>query len=407
MIATGPLRKDALGRGCQIEKGRILVDGWVRDRCPYIGDLAVTDLSLDVAAPYWQLQRSMLRWFGDAQHADGAIPASPYDGGRLVLFDYNAYWLQTLYAYTLHSGDLALTRLTWPHVRALMRWYKQRTTKNGVVVNRDSDGDYAFIGRKGTIVAYYNAQYALALTQAVQLARWIGETADVAGWQRSAKRLEASFDRTFWDRSAGAYRDTSTDSDTHPQDGNAFAVIAGLATRQQALSALGYLSAHNQRAYGNVLSDSTVWNHRYWGDDATDRVVPFMSYHEVVARFEQGLTQSALELIRREWGYMIDHGPRATMWETISTNGRPAGKLPSWAHGWSSGAAPALTEYVLGVRSTSPGYATFTVKPHPGDLTWAKGTVPTPHGPIHVGWKVHEGRLALRVDGPAGTRYER
>ena len=57
---------------------------------------------------------------------------------------------------------------------------------------------------------------------------------------------------------------------------------------------------------------------------------------------------------------------------------------PSWEHGWSSGAAPALTTYVLGVQPTSPGFATFTVTPHPGGLDSARGVVPTPRGPIRV-----------------------
>ena len=32
------------------------------------------------------------------------------------------------------------------------------------------------------------------------------------------------------------------------------------------------------------------------------RVYPFISYFEVIARFETGLDSSALALIRREWG---------------------------------------------------------------------------------------------------------
>src|ERR1043166_7687177 len=72
-----------------------------------------------------------------------------------------------------------------------------------------------------------------------------------------------------------------------------------------------------------------------------------------------------------------------------------------------SGAAPALTEYVLGVIPTAPGFAEFTVRPHVGDLKWAYGTVPTPHGPIRVSWQVDDGRLQLDVRAPAGTRWSK
>jgi hypothetical protein len=131
-----------------------------------------------------------------------------------------------------------------------------------------------------------------------------------------------------------------------------------------------------------------------------------MSYYELLARFELDLDASALNLIRREWGYMLRNGP-GTFWEDIGPYGsRPTDmRAPSYDHGWSSGAGPVLVEYVLGVQPTSPGFATFTVTPHSGDLTFASGVVPTPHGPIKVAWKFVNSKLALTVDAPPGTTW--
>ena len=42
MIAPGPLTTDAEGRPCAIELPIVLLDGYVRDRCPYVGDQAVS-----------------------------------------------------------------------------------------------------------------------------------------------------------------------------------------------------------------------------------------------------------------------------------------------------------------------------------------------------------------------------
>jgi hypothetical protein len=56
----------------------------------------------------------------------------------------------------------------------------------------------------------------------------------------------------------------------------------------------------------------------------------------------------------------------------------------SLCHGWSSGPTSYLTENVLGVRPTSAGFATTDIAPQLGDLAWAKGDVPTPHGVIRV-----------------------
>ena len=43
-----------------------------------------------------------------------------------------------------------------------------------------------------------------------------------------------------------------------------------------------------------------------------------------------------------------------------------------------------LGKYFLGVAPTSPGFATYDVKPNLGGLDWIEGDVPTPWGRIHV-----------------------
>src|SRR5262249_9795786 len=120
MLVPGPLRRDALGRPCAIDLPTVIVDGTVRDRCPYVGDEAVIGLTLDVSTPRWGVQRRMLGWFADHQHSDGAIPASPLSRGHVVLIDYNAYWLEALYNYVLYSGDVGFGRRIWPHVLRLL-----------------------------------------------------------------------------------------------------------------------------------------------------------------------------------------------------------------------------------------------------------------------------------------------
>ena len=48
-----------------------------------------------------------------------------------------------------------------------------------------------------------------------------------------------------------------------------------------------------------------------------------------------------------------------------------------------------FSAYLLGVKPTKPGYKNFSVKPQPTrEVRWAKGVVPTPHGPITASWAV-------------------
>lgn len=403
MIAPGPLTVDWLGRPCAINLPTVLIDGVVRDRCPYIGDESVIDRTLDASTPNWPLQRAMLAWFAGAQHGDGAIPSSPIYDAQNVLMDYNAYWVQTLYSYVLYSGDVGLARQVWPNVVRLLDVFYPEHTQDGLLVNDLGPADYAYIRRRGDVVAYYNAQEVYALKLASTLAQWVGDGTASTRWTARAKALAAATDAAFWD--GHAFTDTTTDRATHPQDGNAFAVLSGVASHAQALSALDWLAGHDWRDYGNTIADTNNWDGPDWGYQASDRVYPFISYYELVARFELGLDTSAFDLLRREWGYMA-RDSRGTMWETIGPfGGPPTDDHPSYDSGWSSGGAPALTQYVLGVEPTSPGFATFTVTPHPGDLQWAEGDVPTPRGAIHVQWHRFGTAVFLRVTAPAGTRW--
>ena len=62
-----------------------------------------------------------------------------------------------------------------------------------------------------------------------------------------------------------------------------------------------------------------------------------------------------------------------------------------------------MTSYVLGVQPVDPGYATFTVTPYFGSLSWARGTVPTPFGVVCAGLLVPGG--ARRVSLTRGRRH--
>ena len=89
------------------------------------------------------------------------------------------------------------------------------------------------------------------------------------------------------------------------------------------------------------------------------------------------------------------------MWEDIGPNGGgPTNTIGSWDHGWSSGAAPVLTDQVLGIRPASPGFASFVAEPHPSGLAWAKGDVPTPKGALHLEWSFSSRSTSVRVDSP-------
>ena len=69
----------------------------------------------------------------------------------------------------------------------------------------------------------------------------------------------------------------------------------------------------------------------------------------------------------------------------------------SECHGWGALALYELPTVTLGVRPAAPGYGKISIRPVPGTLTHANGTVHTPRGEIGVAWKLGE-PVQIRCD---------
>jgi hypothetical protein len=266
-------------------------------------------------------------------------------------------------------------------------------------------GDYAFLPRTGP-VTYYNALYVIALDNAASIAKSLGgHDKDAERWDDRARIVSAAINEHRFDAKTGAFFDGNCGDApcaTHAQDGNSLSIVSGAVNSTRAKSILDYLAANNARPYGNSFYDNDVLSAGF-----SQRVYAFISYFELEARFMSGSADSALEEIRRLYGWMSTHDPEITVWEGIGNNGEPyEGSFTSMSHGWSTGIVPALTNYVLGVKPTGPGFESWSIKPMPGDLDWARGVIPTPKGPIRVDWKRNEaaGLFYLTVSAPGETK---
>lgn len=156
----------------------------------------------------------------------------------------------------------------------------------------------------------------------------------------------------------------------------------------------------------------------------------FMGYYLLSAKAMAGDRAGALHDMKEYWGGMLDMGA-TTFWEDFDLDwminaGRidevvPEGRVDihgdygnycyikfrhSLCHGWASGPCPYLSNYVLGVKNLAPGK--YEVKPDLAWLDWAKGTYPTPNGPISV-WahKDQNGETVVEIDAPLGIEIVR
>lgn len=346
---------DPRGAGSPSLVGKVvLYDGAKRDRDPYVGDLAVASRTSYLSHDLALATENVLADLADHQRSDGWIPPASINDYTLPLLDYPLWWVACSYDLYMYTGDTAyISKYYQNMVKVLDIFYPSITDSNTQLITKGLGvsggyGDYAFIGRTGP-VTYYNALYVIALNNAASIAKSLGgHDNDATRWTARATTVSAAINSNNWDKIEEVYFDGScgpAHCNTHAQDGNSLSIVGGVANSTRAASVLSYLAKNNARPYGNSFYDNDVVRDGY-----SQRVYAFISYFEIEARFMSGQADSALEEIRRLYGWMANHDPGITMWEGIGPNGSPYEQgFTSMAHGWSSGVVPALTNHVLGV----------------------------------------------------------
>ncbi|MFF2655153.1 alpha-L-rhamnosidase C-terminal domain-containing protein [Streptomyces sp. NPDC058045] len=374
--------------------GTVLVDGAKRDRSVWPGDLGVALLTDYVSLGELAAVRTSLDVLYRHQAPDGALPY----GSSAAAGESDTYHLWTLVGtaeYVRFSGDTAWFSTVRERYRRALGYIVAKIDRDGLLdVTRAAD----WARRGGGKNLEANALLHRALVTASALAGTVGDERLAADCSTRAARLKSAVEKAgYWDESAGLYRDRpdGPGASLHPQDGNALAVWFGLADGPRA------------RAVSTALAGRWTAVGALTPEKHAAAVHPFPGSMEVHAHFAAGRAGTALDLIRREWGYMLGapHGTASTFWEGYRTDGTSDyhASYMSAAHGWATGPTSALTFWLLGVSPVADGSAGHRVMPHPGGLEHAQGRLTTASGVISVSWRVRpNGWFDLSVSSPQG-----
>lgn len=157
----------------------------------------------------------------------------------------------------------------------------------------------------------------------------------------------------------------------------------------------------------------------------------FMSYFLLSAQSEEAGMTAALSALKEYYGGMLKMGA-TSFWEDFDLNWLQGNVCPidrirregetdvhgdfgkycyvgyrhSLCHGWSAGVIPFLVRRVLGIKAEEPGYASVSISPDLGDLEFAEGEIPTPHGILRVSCRREGGKTLTEVSAPKGIRVE-
>jgi hypothetical protein len=249
----------------------------------------------------------------------------------------------------------------------------------------DLNGDTAE-ARRATQFEYYRA-----FRDAAFLLREAGDSAGADAAEQRAQALRSAAEAALLDTNTGTFG-------TRWQT-NAMAIYSGIAS-----------PAETAAIRKQIFSDIDAGNLPDYD------VSPYYGDYILEALAESGDLPGAKNFLRMWWGGMIAEGA-TSFWEGYDPRWQKTdfhaflkadngmGYQVSLAHGWSSGPTSWLTEHILGIQVTSPGYRTVRIEPNLLGLDYAKGAQPTPSGKIEV--EFHAANGANGMDGtvelPAGT----
>ncbi len=372
----------------------VLTDAAKRDRTIWSGDLGVS-LPTEYASTNDTISsRNALTTLYGIQAANGELPYAGPPWTNMPHSDtYHLWALLGTSTYYQYSNDKAWLDSIWPKYKLGLTYINAKIDANHLL-NVTGTADWARSNQGGENIEANAILYA-TLIGAADLATVEGDSTLAAGSTSAAAALKSAANSRLWDAATGLYRDNPT-STLYPQDGNSLAVDYGLTDTAAKTSTISARLATRWNSFGATTPE--------WGGG----VHPFAGSMEVAAHFAANDDATALEQLRRTWGYMLTSpiGTRSTFWEGINAGGGPAygGSFMSLAHGWSSGPTSALTFDVLGLApQVAAGQYAFV--PHPGNLTSVAGRITLPQGALNASWSrtPSAGTFSSHLVGPAGT----
>jgi hypothetical protein len=240
------------------------------------------------------------------------------------------------------------------------------------------------------------------INQGLNLASILNDSASITEWSPKADAIKVAANSLLWNPATNLFIDNETTT-LSPQDGNAWAVKANLTLSMAQSSSITNALKSRWGKYGAPAPEA--------GSPLT--ISPFIGSFELEAHFIGAETQDALDLIRLQWGFMLND-PRmtnSTFIEGYSADGSlhyaPYNNDPrvSHAHGWSTGPTSLMSFYIAGIHLTSSIGKTWKISPALGDLTDVDAGFATPLGMFSSTVSARDGAIqSMKFKTPIGTK---
>ena len=322
-----------------------------------------------------------------SQMADGMLQANYPSTDVQIIPDFTLFWVLMLREYLRHTGTDAPSR---EPVRALLGTmdkslgvFENYMTEDGLI---GPTPYWPFVdwvpgwpvgvpnGGREEPLTVTCLMYAAALRAGSEICRTLGRTERAAEYERRAEAIIGRVNALCYDTDAGLYRNTPSRRE-FSQHTTLWAVLSGAVSGEEAGS----------------LVDRTFDGH------VPAAVCTFSMNHYLFRALEAaGRYKTYAPRLLEGWQHMLEL--HCTTWCENPDSPR------SECHGWSSAPIYEFSRMILGAFPTQDGWNCVSVQPFlPDGVTFAEGTVPTPHGTLSIRWDRDGSSFTLTVRKPEGA----
>ena len=313
------------------------------------------------------LSRKSLQEFGASQARywpSGAInKIYPTGLGAEDIDEFSEIYAEWAWQYWLHTGDRPLLHEVYPVLVKLSGYVHGAVDRStGLVTGlQTSESSYPY-----RVATRLNILGANVFRRTADVAEALGRPAAEVNRQRGRQAALTAALNQHLTRADGIY-----------VDGLAGGALASRASQEVNACAVVYdvVPARHLKAVGSYVAGLGMHAEPQTAAEVIRTLAIVGDFDQLVAR----LTDASIN----GWANILSRGATFCweVWQPSDANG------DSMSHGWGSNVLVEIQQWLLGVRPSSAGFETFDVAPPASGPESALGTVPTPRGPVAVGWR--------------------
>ncbi len=307
-----------------------------------------------------------------------------------TISDYTFYWIAAIWEYYFHTGDMKFLREIYPTMLSTMDFVMGRLDGDGLYEKRRGDWVFVdwttFFDKESGPMCAEQMLLCHAYGCMAKCASLVKDEENEAKFEALAKDIREKINARYWDEEKGAFVDDyKTGNRNVTRHANIFALLYGLTSEER-----------KEKIISNVIKNSEI----------PAITTPYFEFFELDAMCAIGDFDYMTDMLHSYWGGMLEQGattfweeyfPEKSRVENYAMYDQPYDK--SLCHAWGASPIYLLGKYALGVRPTSPAYATYEVKPNLMCFGSFEGKVPAMDGVISVKMDKESVTVLSELDG--------